>query len=471
MKTQRGATLIVVTIALFALIGLAALAIDVGNLYVARNELQNAVDAGALAGARCLYSYAGSRVIFMPNSLCTTTGNPDYGCKGSGASKEINEALNSPNYYHPPVTSAQRPQYCAMVVDDNANSIASGAALANKGGENIQSDKITIQKGHLMGGQFAVLDTSVNKDTWSLDPNNPFDPNDNQSPDFINAIRVQTTIPVNTLFSKVLGIESFQIGVEAVALIGAIGAGEASLPIAVCRDKIKNPSSEECDIATIFDGSPQTGSNTARWTNFAQHDFTADDITTLLAKGCNHVNPVTIVPGSPIRTKMNVSDIGQDNFNKIMDCWQGITGKQKSWEVVLPVVDCSREANGLSPVIGRAKFEILWITGENDTIDTAPSQMLDDLAIPPTTNEWTKSGDGITRWGDWQYCKKPSPVYPDNSFIDQFKLTDVGQSANSCEPPSAKQFPLNSYLAPFVSNSIYFRPRSCFIFSSPVVVK
>ena len=49
-----------VTAAFFltALLGFAALAIDVAYLLVVRNELQNAADAAALAGAPCLYARA-----------------------------------------------------------------------------------------------------------------------------------------------------------------------------------------------------------------------------------------------------------------------------------------------------------------------------------------------------------------------------------------------------------------------------
>lgn len=48
---ERGATIIVVTICLAALVGMAAIAIDVASLYVARGEAQRAANAGALAGA------------------------------------------------------------------------------------------------------------------------------------------------------------------------------------------------------------------------------------------------------------------------------------------------------------------------------------------------------------------------------------------------------------------------------------
>jgi hypothetical protein len=62
-KDERGAVAIIVSLfLLFAGIGFAAFAIDLGYLHVAKNELQNAADAGALAGARALYYSDGSQV-------------------------------------------------------------------------------------------------------------------------------------------------------------------------------------------------------------------------------------------------------------------------------------------------------------------------------------------------------------------------------------------------------------------------
>ena len=60
LKDQTGATAVVIAISLVLLVSCAALAIDLANLYVKRNELQNAADAGALAGARNLYLDGGS---------------------------------------------------------------------------------------------------------------------------------------------------------------------------------------------------------------------------------------------------------------------------------------------------------------------------------------------------------------------------------------------------------------------------
>jgi hypothetical protein len=63
-KKERGVTILIVGLSLLALVAMAALAIDVASLYVARGEAQRAADAAALAGAK----------IFVTSSY---TSNPD----------------------------------------------------------------------------------------------------------------------------------------------------------------------------------------------------------------------------------------------------------------------------------------------------------------------------------------------------------------------------------------------------------
>ena len=59
---QQGTILVFTALALAMLFAFAALAIDTGVLLVSRNELQNAADAGALAGTRVLYVNNGANV-------------------------------------------------------------------------------------------------------------------------------------------------------------------------------------------------------------------------------------------------------------------------------------------------------------------------------------------------------------------------------------------------------------------------
>ena len=54
MKDTRGAVAVTVSLVLVVLLGFGALALDISNAMIARNELQNVADASALAGARQL---------------------------------------------------------------------------------------------------------------------------------------------------------------------------------------------------------------------------------------------------------------------------------------------------------------------------------------------------------------------------------------------------------------------------------
>ncbi len=59
-REDRGSILILVVAGLVAIVGVTSLAVDVGYLYVVRNQLQNAVDAAALAGAQGLLAQPGN---------------------------------------------------------------------------------------------------------------------------------------------------------------------------------------------------------------------------------------------------------------------------------------------------------------------------------------------------------------------------------------------------------------------------
>ena len=60
VRNEGGQAIIQVTVSILVLIAFVALAIDAGNTYAQRRQMQNAADAGALAGARelCLGSSA-----------------------------------------------------------------------------------------------------------------------------------------------------------------------------------------------------------------------------------------------------------------------------------------------------------------------------------------------------------------------------------------------------------------------------
>jgi len=75
-RDESGAVAIITAIVLSVLIGMVALVVDVGHLATVRNELQNAADAAALAGARNFYPDPG--IIPIPNCSYAKEAAHDY---------------------------------------------------------------------------------------------------------------------------------------------------------------------------------------------------------------------------------------------------------------------------------------------------------------------------------------------------------------------------------------------------------
>jgi hypothetical protein len=77
-KNERGITIVLVAFSLLALLGMAALAIDVSTLYVAHGEAQRAADAAALAGARMFASsgYTSASTTLAAADICQTSATP-----------------------------------------------------------------------------------------------------------------------------------------------------------------------------------------------------------------------------------------------------------------------------------------------------------------------------------------------------------------------------------------------------------
>ncbi|GAG04726.1 unnamed protein product, partial [marine sediment metagenome] len=65
---RRGATIVAAAVAMVVVIGFAALAVDVGNLYAAKGELQRAADAAAMAGVSAFVDDAVRRLSYGGSS-------------------------------------------------------------------------------------------------------------------------------------------------------------------------------------------------------------------------------------------------------------------------------------------------------------------------------------------------------------------------------------------------------------------
>jgi len=338
-RNDRGAVVVIVAALLMVFFGFVAMALDVGYLYVVRNELQNAADAGALAGARDLYLNDGS------------------------------------------------------AVNTGANQTAFDAATANDGMrlavevQDPYSNSGDVQRGHW---SFATRTFTPNSSTTPVDLWDVSFASLDTNPNFINAVRVVTrrqAIPTRTFFAGVLGYDSVVMNAEAVAYIGYAGNTEwdqVDIPIALCSWAILDEGNGNytCSRARMSSSDGTETTNTSGWTNFSQDPCeTASTSSIDPYVGCPPEEAPGLIFGAPMGTTGGVVD---NQFRDLRDCWfndpsldiatvDGIP--DQSWFVKLPVIECpGKNVENCSTLVGVVEAEILWVKRDNDWED-APLEM------------------------------------------------------------------------------------------------
>jgi hypothetical protein len=354
-----------VALLILAFIGFAAVAIDIGHLFLVRNELQNAADAGCLAGARFLYSDDGT------------------------------------------------------AVNENSNQIAYQAALANK------SDKVPVdvhwtagnmgdvERGHwsFTTGTFAPTELTQPVDLWGVAPEE-LDAN----PAFINALRVKTRredTPSASFFARIFGYEDFSLSREAIAYIGFAGTlapGEADQPIAICKESLLVNGQYTCSIGRMITNHEQVaGQESGAWTDFNQDSpcLTGTNAEIVRSLICNAGNPNSVILGQSIATHGGYI---QNAHGMLRTCWQILTGETQPWTLTLPVIECpGNNVNSCASMVGAVTVNIVWITSWEDdpSYSWAPWQMEN----PRTGTTWSSNDpNGQVRW---------------NSFVQDFNLKKV----------------------------------------------
>jgi hypothetical protein len=307
---QRGAVLVLMAVLLIVLIGVAALAIDLGHLFVVKNELQNAADAGALAGAQALYA------------------DPD-------------------------------PKIAGTIVKTGANAIARETAILNLSEKlavevNLASD---VQRGHynMNTKVFSPNDSTTVPTLEGKTADDLY-----ADPDFINAVRLvahREDTPASSFFARIFGYQNFGLSADAVAIIGFTGTlapGELDQPIAICAHAIMEVVNGEdvfsCNIGRMIDSSNDLSkSNTAGWTSFKQDDSTCSGTNTseLRPLICGDGNPNSVNLGGELST---TGGTNQDVFNDLRKCWETNSNDGTiPWKITLPVVDCNKKNVGNCP--------------------------------------------------------------------------------------------------------------------------
>ena len=418
---QRGASTVLWILSLVPLLGLAALAVDVNNLFVASSELQNAADAGALEGTRHLYDDTG--------------------------------------------TTLQR-----------ATAIAQGTAAASANlARQSAAEVASVEIGHWRfdpdgGGQFTPSSAAAPlEELWNkvlYDPSDPSSCNNlnNACSGEINAVRVTTerrTTPIQSFFGRVLGYQSYQSRASAVAYVGyagTIGPAEVDQPIAICQEAITNPDGNAIDCSVgRFMPSSDVGGETGGWTSLDQENACAGgtNASELRPLICASGNPKEIMFGRPIAT---VGGQVQSAFSDLFGCWEATTNRTEPWPMVLPVIKCDGTNPGpCNKVIGTVAVNVLYIVDQANKIqDDAPMQMIEpgdadgDGEIGTGDGVWNapeqQAGEsaeeyGIRRWDD---------------FVDHFNL--MGLDTDGDGYPDPAYWNDNPQLNGWRQKTIYFAP-------------
>ena len=360
---QRGVTIILVALLMFVFLGIAALAIDLSHLYVVSNELQNAADAGALAGARFLYNDYGTEVNVGANQIAydAATANKALAETGGAIAVEVNWEAE---------------QNSGTVVD--------------------------VQRGHwsFSSKTFEANDSTASVDLWNV---STVDLDNN--PNFINAVKVvarRQANPAASFFARIFNHENFKLYREAVGYIGfagTLGPGEADQPIAICKDSILIDEKYSCNVGRMINSGQDTGTNeTGGWTDFNQAGDPCNGGTNKPAVDslvCANGNPDMILLGGPMAT--NGGDI-QTVFDHLETCWIENTGKTKAWNMTLPVVTCpSNNIGTCEEVVGTVNVNLIWILRDENKVDEdAPYEMENP---DPEGEDWASSDPvGKARW-------------------------------------------------------------------------
>lgn len=335
---QRGAVLVMVAILMIVFIGIAALALDIGHLYVVRNELQNAADAGALAGARELYL-------------------------DSNASS-VNTGANQVAYDTAVLNNSEK---IAVEVFDY---------LSNNG---------DVQRGHW---NFGTRTFTANASTAAYDFSGKTDAELDADINFVNAVRVKTrrqNAPAASFFAQVLGYSNFAVTAEAVAYKGFAGnlnPLDVEQPIAICEESLTDPVTGEyvCNQGRMLNsGGNVNTANTGGWTNFSQPCQTAN-ANEMKSLVCGAGNPDPLSFGQGVGAVGGVQDsVLQDFYN----CWEGATNKTDLWNLTLPVIECpSNNVSNCSTLVGAVNLNVVWIVKQNDPgYNDVPMEM-DDWTCP-----------------------------------------------------------------------------------------
>lgn len=344
-RGQRGVVMPLAAISLLTLLGFTALAIDVGHLFVVRNELQNAADAAALAGARKLAPYIGSPV--------------------------------APNWA-------------------DANSVATNSISLNKA----VSD--TLVDGQVETGYWNITGSPTGLHSISAGTNDlpavlvTIDKADGSNGGAVNAF-----------FAQVLGIDSFNVGAKAVAVVSSpSNTSESLLPIAIpeclysseywdstTNEPVTPPTTFSLGSTIFYSGCGSTIE--AEWTSLDTGAQSTTEIRNLIDQATGNAtdsDQSSLAIDDSIHIESGVHSTlydtpQQTSINGCSDSYDGVGDDSCAYGLVPVVQDICTNCD--TPIIGFACAHILSATG-------APSATINiQLVAMGSVPQCKMSGGGV----------------------------------------------------------------------------
>lgn len=343
-RREGGTAMVTVVGALASLIAVSALAIDVGLIWTARNQLQNVADAAALAGAATMIDLSG-----------------------------------------PSVTLA-----------------SSDAAIADIAGRHsaVATASVAIDPGDVTYGSWDPVSRSFDGAVDLSDPD--------QVSAVSVAARLDggPNSPVPAFMSRILGRNAFDVGADATAYLGFAGSaapGMVNLPIVIDCCKLKGASCSSDYCATVASNPPNpcpldspqmdgitevsclqfqnTADQNACWTEF-ESSSSAVNTSDLIHIVENDVQvevsvsyPIYVDNGDKTPMISEINDRFQGNGaypGDGIDRYEPKDGVADSWVVALPVIECQTgiHCSGGSPakIVGAVCFEVREVVVTPDKI-------------------------------------------------------------------------------------------------------
>ncbi len=296
-RDKKAVTAPIVAVMIALLLTIAGLVVDLGHIYVVKQELQNAADAGAHAGAMALFS--------LPT--------------GSGSEPAPADIMCS----HAKTTALATVQ---LQKSDGANLT-------------IPSDDVVIGVWEYVSGK------------WTFTPQYCNGTMDDYE---INAVRVTTRRttavngPVNSIFAKFLGKDYTELTAQATAFLGyvrSIPKGRG-FPIAIGDNWVPEPGKSKWVTFT------PDWTDTGGWHTFFDNSASAQDLKEL-------VNGTQQGDGLAVHDYINCNNGADASVYAELKKQLAIeVAEHGSWTVVLPIVPSSSQFNQEREVLGFCIFEI-----------------------------------------------------------------------------------------------------------------